>query len=114
MEKALETTQKLFSNQTAPAETLTIEDLEAMEGVVKSDFAKEKINSGIDVVSFLAETGIFPSKGEARKTIQGGGVSLNRHKVSDVGQLVNAEVLLHDQYILVQKGKKNYYLVKAV
>ena len=114
LEKALETTQKLFSNQTAPAETLTIEDLEAMEGVVKSDFAKEKINSGIDVVSFLAETGIFPSKGEARKTIQGGGVSLNRHKVSDVGQLVNAEVLLHDQYILVQKGKKNYYLVKAV
>ena len=114
LEKALETTQKLFSNQTAPAETLTIEDLEAMEGVVKPDFAKEKINSGIDVVSFLAETGIFPSKGEARKTIQGGGVSLNRHKVSDVGQLVNAEVLLHDQYILVQKGKKNYYLVKAV
>lgn len=113
-EKAVETTQKLFANQNAPAEGLSIEDLEGMEGVVKSDFTKEKINAGIDVVSFLSETGIFSSKGEARKTIQGGGMSINRKKVDNVQLTVNNSMLLHGQYILIQKGKKNYYLVKAI
>jgi len=112
--KALETTEKLFANQKATAETLSVEDLEGMEGVVKSDFAREKIASGIDIVSFLAETNIFPSKGEARKTVQGGGVSINRKKVENEKLKIESSVLLHDQYILVQKGKKNYYLVKAV
>lgn len=112
--KAIETTQKLFANQTAPAESLSIEDLEGMEGVVKSDFANDKIAGGIDVVSFLAETSIFPSKGEARKTVQGGGVSINRKKVENVQMTVDSSLLLHNKYILVQKGKKNYYLVKAV
>lgn len=112
--KAVETTQKLFANQTAPAESLSVEDLESMEGVVKSDFPMDKINAGIDIVSFLAETAIFPSKGEARKLVQGGGVSLNRRKQDNPQAVVNAENLLHGKYILVQKGKKNYYLVKAV
>lgn len=112
--KAVETTQKLFANQNAPAESLSIEDLEGMEGVVKSDFAKEKIAAGIDVVSFLAETAIFPSKGEARKTVQGGGVSINRKKVEGIDFRIETILLLHNQYLLVQKGKKNYYLVKAI
>jgi tyrosyl-tRNA synthetase len=112
--KAVETTQKLFANQNAPAESLSIEDLEGMEGVVKSDFAKEKIAAGIDVVSFLAETAIFPSKGEARKTVQGGGVSINRKKVEGIDFRIETNLLLHNQYLLVQKGKKNYYLVKAI
>jgi tyrosyl-tRNA synthetase len=112
--KAIETTQKLFANQTAPAESLSIEDLEGMEGVVKSDFASDKIAAGIDIVSFLAETNIFPSKGEARKTVQGGGVSINRKKVENVQMIIDNSLLLHSKYILVQKGKKNYYLVIAV
>ena len=58
-EKAIETTQKLFANQNAPAESLSAEDLENLEGVVKSNFSKEKITAGIDIVSFLAETAIF-------------------------------------------------------
>ncbi|HEX7903235.1 MAG TPA: tyrosine--tRNA ligase [Chitinophagaceae bacterium] len=111
---AIETTQKLFNNQQAPVESLSIEDLEGMEGVVRSDVAKDKIASGIDVVSFLAETNIFSSKGEARKTVQGGGVSINRHKINDITQQVNESYLLHNKYILVQKGKKNYFLVKVV
>lgn len=111
--KAVETTQKLFTNQTAPAESLSIEDLEGMEGVVKSDFASDKIAAGIDIVSFLAETNIFPSKGEARKTVQGGGVSINRKKVENVQMILDSSLLLHGKYILVQKGKKNYYLVMA-
>jgi tyrosyl-tRNA synthetase len=114
LEKAIETTKKLHTNQRASAESLSIEDLEGMDGVVKSDFDKVKLNSGIDVVSFLAEANIFPSKGEARKTIQGGGVSINRKKVSDVQMPIDNSSLLHNKYILVQKGRKNYYLVKLV
>ncbi len=109
--KAVETTEKLFANQTAPAERLSPDDLENMDGIVKIDFATEKINNGIDVVSFLAETGIFPSKGEARKTVQGGGVSINRNKVENIFFSVDASLLLHRQYLLVQRGKKNYYLI---
>jgi tyrosyl-tRNA synthetase len=114
MEKAIETTSKLFANQNAPAESLSIEDLEAMEGVIKFDFPAQKINEGIDIVSFLAETTIFPSKGEARKTVQGGGVSINRNKVSDISFKIDTSLLLHAQYILIQKGRRNYYLVKAI
>ncbi len=112
-EKAIETTAKLFANQNAPAESLSIEDLEGMEGVVKFDFPLQKINEGTDIVSFLADITIFPSKGEARKTIQGGGVSVNRKKVDNLQLIIDSSLLLHNKYILVQKGKKNYYLVKA-
>jgi tyrosyl-tRNA synthetase len=114
LEEAIATTEKLFADQTAPAESLSIEDLESMEGIVKSDFTKAKIEAGIDVVSLLADTGIFTSKGEARKMVQGGGVSINRRKVDSVQFTVDNNLLLHEKYLLVQKGKKNYYLIKAV
>ena len=113
LQEALETTKKLFSNQTAPAESLSVEDLENMEGVVKSNFELNKIHSSIDVVSFLADANIFPSKGEAKKMIQNGGVMINRKKVEDLQQTINSQTLLHHKYILVQKGKKNYYLVEV-
>jgi len=113
-QKAIETTEKLFANASAPAEDLSEEDLNAMEGIVKTDFPSEKINTGIDVVSFLAETAIFPSKGEARKMIQGGGVSINRKKIDSIQFPIESSILLHGKYLLVQKGKKNYYLVKSV
>lgn len=113
-EKAVATTEKLFANQSAPAESLSVDDLESMEGVVKFDYAASKLRDGIDVVSFLAETSIFPSKGEARKMVLQGGVSVNRSKVSDVAMRISEELLLHDKYLLVQKGKKNYYLVRTV
>ena len=109
--KAIETTQKLFAGENASAESLSIDDLEGMEGVIKSDYDKMKLNTGIDIVSFLAETNIFASKGEARKTIQGGGVSINRKKIENVQMKIDTSLLLHEKYILIQKGKKNYYLV---
>ena len=112
LEKAVETTKRLFTNQTAPVESLSEQDLEQLEGIIKTDFEKIKLNAGIDVVSFLSETNIFPSKGEARKTIQGGGVSINRKKVDSIAMKVDTSLLLHEKYILVQKGKKNYYLVR--
>jgi len=112
--KAMETTEKLFANQNAPAESLSEQDLEGLEGVIKMNFEKEKIDSGIDVVSFLAETNVFPSKGEARKMVQGGGVSINRKKVEGTELKVDGSLLLHSKYILVQKGKKNYFLVNII
>jgi len=113
LEKAIETTNKLFASQNASADSLSVQDLEGMEGVIKFDYPLQKINDTIDVVSFLAEVTIFPSKGEARKMIQGGGVSINRNKVSDISSKIDRSFLLHEKYILVQKGRRNYYLVKA-
>ena len=112
--EARATTEKLFANQTASAESLSLEDLEEMEGVVKIDFSKEKMAAGIDVVSFLAETNIFASKGEARKMVQGGGVSINRKKIDNMQLTIDNSLLLHNKYLLIQKGKKNYYLVAIV
>lgn len=108
-EKALADTEKIFAGQSAPAESLTEEDLASMEGISRFDYGADRLGS--DVVSFLAETGIIASKGEARKLILGGGVSINRKKVEDAKLSVDASLLLHGKYILVQKGKRNYYLV---
>jgi tyrosyl-tRNA synthetase len=113
LKSAIETTEKLFVNQHAPAESLTVEELEDMEGIVKINFAKDKIGAGIDIISFLAETKIFPSKGEARKTTQGGGVSINRKKIDNIQLTIDESLLLHNKYLLIQKGKKNYYLVNC-
>ncbi|MFT3910675.1 MAG: tyrosine--tRNA ligase [Ferruginibacter sp.] len=114
LDKAIETTQKLFSNQHAAAESMSEEDLESIEGIVKSDFSAAVFNAGIDIVSFLADNSIFPSKGEAKKMVQGGGVSINRNKIDNLQMKLDASMLLHDKYLLVQKGKKNYYLVRVV
>lgn len=111
--KAIETTEKLFKDQTASAESLSVEDLESMEGVMNLEYESAKLENGVDVVSFLSETAIFPSKGEARKMIQNGGISINRNKVDSMQMTVDSSMLLHGKYLLVQKGKKNYYLVRA-
>ena len=111
LSKAIETTEKLFSNQQAPIELLSETDLEQIQGVIKVEVDKASLAEGIDIVSLLANTGIFPSKGEARKTIQGGGVSINRKKIESVELKVDSSFLLHQRYILIQKGKKNYFLI---
>jgi tyrosyl-tRNA synthetase len=113
LSEAIETTDKLFANQNAAAEDLSKEDLEKMDGVENFNYDRDKIVAGIDVVSFLAETGIFPSKGDARKMVQQGGISINRKKVTGIDFKVDSSLLLHDTYILVHKGKKNVYLVQA-
>lgn len=107
--KALADTEKMFASASAPAESLSEEDLQSLEGVERFSYASASL--GVDVVSFLAESGIMASKGEARKLIQGGGISINRRKVEDVKVVIDASLLLHGKYLLVQKGKKNYYLV---
>ena len=106
----------LFNNDTAEIlKQLNEEQLmQVLDGVPSEDFARASLDNGIDVVSFLAETKIFPSKGEARKMVQGGGVSINKIKVDTIEHLVKSDALLNGKYLLVQKGKKNYNLVKIV
>jgi len=79
------------------------------------DVEKSKIESGIDVLDLLAEeTQVFPSKGDLRRTIKGGGVSINKEKIQSEEISVGSDRLLNDKYILVQKGKKNYFLIRAI
>jgi len=113
LQAALDTTDKLFAAANAPADALSVEDLEGMEGIIRFQFPKASIDAGIDIVSFLAETTIFPSKGEAKKMLQNGGISINRTKTSELTTIINTDYLLHNKYILVQKGKKSYYLVSV-
>jgi tyrosyl-tRNA synthetase len=114
-EAAVLTTEKLFSGNAAEniRDLSETELLSSLEGVPQFTYDRSKILSGTDAVSFMAESGIFPSKGEARKTIQGGGVSINKEKINDPSMLIDSTNLLLEKYILVQKGKKNYYLVIA-
>ena len=114
-ESAVSTSEKLFSGNAAEniRDLNETELLASMDGVPQFNVERNKIISGMDAVSFLAESGIFPSKGEARKTIQGGGLSLNKEKLTDPAFLIDAKLFLAGKYILVQKGKKNYYLVIA-
>ncbi len=111
---AQQTTEQLFGKKEEINLYELNEDelLNAMEGVPVHPVASTSIQAGIDIVSFLFDTGIFPSKGEARKMVQGGGISINREKIADQAFLINASSLLAEKYIAVQKGKKNHYLVK--
>ncbi|MBV7533879.1 tyrosine--tRNA ligase [Chitinophaga sp. sic0106] len=113
---AVQASEMLFRNDTAELLLSLTEAqlLDVMAGVPQVEVAKAELEAGKDIVSLLADTGIFPSKGEARKMVQGGGVSMNKIKVEGIDKVVNTEVLLRDKYILIQKGKKNYYLLKTI
>ena len=88
--------------------------LEIFDGVPHFDVSKSALEGGVSVVDFLSvNTAIFPSKGEARKMLQAGGVSINKAKASPEAS-ITAKDLINNKYILVQKGKKNYFLAKAV
>ena len=89
--------------------------LSVFEGVPMFDVEKSKIEAGINVLDLLVEeTQIFPSKGDLRRTIKGGGVSINKEKIQNDEISIGSDRLLNDKYILVQKGKKNYFLIKVV
>ncbi len=111
-EKAIETTQKLFDAKNASADSLSEEDLRSIEGIVKATLDKTVFENGIDVSTLFAEMGIFPSKGEAKKMIVSGGVSINRNKIDDPKLLIDKDMLLHNKFLLVQKGRRNYYLIE--
>jgi len=115
-EAALEASNILFGNATSDSlKKLDKETfLSVFEGVPTFQVAKSEIEAGVSVIDLIAEkTNIFPSKGEARKMIQGGGVSINKAKVEAIDMQINADALLNGSYILVQKGKKNYFIVEV-
>lgn len=114
--QAVEASQILFGRGTT--ESLKKLDertlLSVFEGVPQSDVNKADVDSKIGIVEFLAEnTNIFESKGEARRMLKDNGVSINKEKVKDSYEISSID-LLNEKYILVQKGKKNYFLVKVV
>ena len=111
---AVEASEILFGKGTTETLKKMNEDtlLSVFEGVPQSDLSIEEINEGINIVDFLSEkTNIFPSKGEARRMLKDNGVSVNKQKVSDAA-ILNKDMLLNNKYVIVQKGKKNYYLIK--
>jgi tyrosyl-tRNA synthetase len=115
-ESAVEASEILFGNSaTEKLKTLSEEMLlEVMDGVPQSEVDKSIFTEGVNFIELLTEkTNIFPSKGEARKMIQAGGVSVNKLKVADINFKVEPADLLNNRYLLVQKGKKNYFLIKA-
>lgn len=116
LETAVKTSEFLFGNGSLSfLESLSpAHILEIFEGVAQFVISREELASGIDVATLLAEkTAVFPSKGEVKKTIQGGGLSINKEKVAEVTASYTVSNLINDKYIIVQKGKKNYFLLIA-
>jgi tyrosyl-tRNA synthetase len=113
---AISATEILFGNATTEVlQSLNEEQLlQVMEGVPTVNVTLAQLNEGYDLVSLLADTQIFPSKGEARKMWQAGGLSINKEKISIEFTTVTTAQLLQGKYLLFQKGKKNYYLVIAI
>ena len=88
--------------------------LQVFEGVPQFKVSASELAEGVDFLTLCVEKApVFPSKGELRKLIQGGGVSLNKEKVADPYAMVNNSNLIAGKYLLVQKGKKNYYIIIA-
>ena len=111
-EKAVEASQILFGGATSEALHKLDEQtlLQVFEGVPQFTISKEQL--GCSFVDLCADlTKVFPSKGECRKMVQGGGVSLNKEKVADPMLSVTEEMLIAGKYMIAQRGKKNYYLI---
>jgi tyrosyl-tRNA synthetase len=115
-EKAIKSSEFLFGNvdisflnELSDAEVLALFD-----GVPNFNIKLDDLQLGINVVDLLAtHTAVFPSKGEAKKMIQGGGVALNKEKIASADDSYDKNTLINDKYIVAQKGKKNYYLIIA-
>ena len=115
-EKAVAASGILFGNATSEAlrslDEATL--LAVFDGVPTFEISREQLNEGVKAVDLTTEgAAIFASKGEMRKLVQGGGVSINKEKLAAFDQIITVGDLLNDKYILVQKGKKNYYLLIA-
>ena len=112
--KAVEASGILFGNASTDALRSLDEDtlLAVFDGVPQFEVSREALAEGVKAVDLTTDhASIFASKGEMRKLVQGGGVSVNKEKLAAFDQVINSENLLNDKYILVQKGKKNYYLI---
>jgi len=112
---AVKASEILFGNATTEVLQSLNENelLQVMEGVPTAKVSKALLANGYDLIDLLVETNIFPSKGEAKKMFVAGGLGLNKTKIAPEKTSVNDQDLLQGKYLLLQKGKKNYYLVIA-
>lgn len=114
LQMAVEASAILFGNATKEMLSRIDEQtlLSLFEGVPRFTIDRGLLQSGVQPLTLLTElTNIFPSKGEARKTIQANGLSLNKEKLTDIDRLIGLDSLIGDKYLIVQKGKKNYYCI---
>ncbi len=115
-DKAVDASAILFGKSTADALRKLDEAtfLAVFEGVPQFEVAHSSLESGVKAVDLLAgEAAVFASKGEMRKLVQGGGISLNQEKLQSFDQEITVSDLLNDKYLLIKRGKKNYFLVIA-
>ena len=115
-EAAVEASNILFGNATHEALLKLDEDtlLAVFEGVPHFEVSREELAAGVKAADLCTEkAAIFASKGEMRKLVQSGGVSLNKEKLAAADAVIDSSALLDGKYLLVQRGKKNYYLVIA-
>ncbi len=111
---AVEASNILFGNATSEALKKLDEDtlLAVFEGVPQFEVSMDEFATGIKAVDLFTEkAAVFPSKGEMRKLVQSGGVSVNKEKLAAADEVVTSASLLNNKYLLVQKGKKNYFLL---
>ena len=111
---AVEASNILFGNSTSEALKQLDEQtlLDVFSGVPQFEVSRDALAAGVKLIDLCTEmAAIFPSKGEMRKLIQSGGVSVNKEKVTEIEAMVDAASLLDGKYLLVQRGKKNYYLL---
>jgi tyrosyl-tRNA synthetase len=116
LEMAIKTSEFLFgAGDLAFLQKLNDEEiLDVFDGIPQYPISKSELEAGINIVDLLAEkSSVFPSKGEAKKMITGGGVSLNKEKINNVDLVVNEDSLINGKYLVPQKGKKNYFLIIA-
>jgi len=117
LNSAIEASQILFGKGTTDSLIRMDEKtfLSVFEGVPVFDVKKELISSGVTVSDLCAVySQIFPSKGELRRLVQGGGLSINKERIDNPEKFIGSDLLLNGKYLLVQKGKKNYFLIKTI
>jgi len=116
-QKAIDASEILFGKGSTEAlQSLSEDDfLSVFEGVPQAQVAKSELDSGMQVLDLVSEKStFFPTKGEARRMIQQGGLSVNKAKIDDVAFQVTSDMLLNGKYLLFQKGKKSYFIICAV
>jgi tyrosyl-tRNA synthetase len=115
-EAAISATEVLFGQGTTEQLAAMNEQLflQVFDGVPQFQVSAEKLNEGVNILELLAvESTVFPSKGEARKLVQQQAISINKAKFTDVNGAIGTSELINGKYLLVQKGKKQYYLIIA-
>ena len=115
-EAAVEASNILFGNSTHESLMKLDEDtlLAVFEGVPQFEISRDELSAGVKVIDLLTEkAAVFASKGEMRKLVQSGGISVNKEKLADAETVIDCSSLLNEKYLLVQRGKKNYYLLIA-